>query len=80
MQEELVAPGVNANEPFVKCYFDTPPCNYCFSKGGAGEGTGTWKWIWYGIALLVAQADGQMEPGVSSTKNNQAASEDSMRP
>ena len=26
---------------------------------------------WYGIALLIAQADGQMEPGVSSTKNNQ---------
>lgn len=41
---------------------------------------GTWKWIWYGIALLVAQADGQMEPGVSSTKYNQAGSEDSMRP
>lgn len=24
MQEELVAPGMNATEPFVKCYFDIP--------------------------------------------------------
>lgn len=23
MQEELVAPGMNATEPFVKCYSDT---------------------------------------------------------
>ena len=31
-----------------------------------GQGSGTWQWVWYGIALLIAQADGQMEAGVST--------------
>lgn len=44
------------------------------------EGSGTWKWVWYGIALLVAQTDGQMDPGVGSTKDNQTAPEDSVKP
>lgn len=34
----------------------------------------------YGIALLTAQADGQMEPGVNSTKDNHTALEDLVRP
>lgn len=32
------------------------------------------------IALLTAQMDGQMEPGVNSTKDNHTAPKDSMRP
>ena len=34
----------------------------------------------YDIALLAAQMDGQMEPGVNSTKDNHTAPKDSMRP
>lgn len=74
-----MASGMNAIEPFVKCYSGLP-MEYCFSRGGAREGTGTWRWVWSGIALLVAQADGQIEPGVSSTKDYGAAPKGSVRP
>lgn len=50
MQEELVAPGVNANEPFVKCYFDIPHAIIASPKEEQGKeqehGNG------YGMVLL----------------------------
>lgn len=73
MQEELVAPGMNATEPSVKCYSDTACVGLLLlQRRSRGRNRNTEIGMeWYGIALLVAQADGQMEPGVSSTKNNQ---------
>lgn len=66
-------------QPFVKCYFATYPLrNYCFSGGGAGEELVHKNG--YDIALLAAQMEGQMEPGVNSTKDNHTAPKDSMRP
>lgn len=62
-----------------KVLFCHLPRNYCFSRGGA-EGKEQEHKNGYDIALRTAQTDGQMEPGVNSTKDNHTAPEDSMRP
>lgn len=70
---------MNATESFVKCYSDIPYGIIASPKEEQGR-IMEMGMVWYGIALLVAQTDGQMDPGVGSTKDNQTAPEDSVKP
>jgi hypothetical protein len=68
---------MNATKPFVKCYFAIPHGIIASPKEEQGK-----KQVHkngYGIALLTAQANGQMELGVGSTKDNHTAPKDSVR-
>lgn len=71
---------MNATEPFVKCYFDIPHGITASPKEKQGKEQEHRNGYVMVLLLLTAQADSQMEPGVNSTKDNQAAPEDSMRP
>lgn len=65
-------------QPFVKCYFAIS--QGIISSPEEEQGKEQKYKNGYDIALLTAQTDGQMEPGVNSTKDNHTAPEDSMRP
>lgn len=65
-------------QPFVKCYFATL-CGIIASPEEE-QGKEQEHKNGYDIALLTAQPDGQMEPGVNSTEDNHTAPKDSMRP
>lgn len=82
-----MASGINATEQFVKCYSDIP--HGVIASPKEEQGKEEEHRDRYGIALFIAQADGQMQPGVSSTKDNsrsylpdnfQMAPADSVRP
>lgn len=62
----------------LKCYFAIP--HGIIASPTEEQGKKQKQKNGYDIALLTAQTDGLMEPGVNSTKDNHAAPEDSMRP
>lgn len=66
---------MNATEPFVKCYFDTPVESLLLQRSSRGRSR-TQEWVWYCFAHCSGY--GHVEPGISSTKENWA--EDSVRP
>lgn len=78
MQEELWLLGMKATEPFVKCYFAIPHGIIASPE----EEQRKEQNIEMGMVLLCSplKTVGQIEPGVSSTKDNHTASEDSVRP
>lgn len=59
---------MNATEPSVKCYSDMACVGLLLLQRRSRGRNGNMEigMEWYGIAMLVAQADGQMEPGLAA--------------